>query len=248
MNVSLYQAAAAMNANSRWQELISQNLASSSLPGFKKQELSFDAIQAGVMPSSAGQPAPAILMPRTTGATNLTPGEVNPTGVKTDLAIEGPGFFEVQLPNGQHGYTRDGEFQINAQNQLVTKQGYPVMGESGPLQLTASNPAPLTIAPTGEVSQGSDVKGKIKLVTFNDPHRLTAIGAGYFEAEDPKLVAGNAQGSVLRQGYLENANMLPTTEMANLITSLRMFEANQKVMTMQDDRMGRIITDLGTPA
>lgn len=248
MNVSLYQAAAAMNANSRWQEIISQNLAASSLPGFRKQDISFDAVQAAVMPSSAAQVAATILVPRASSAINLTPGELKPTEARTDLAIEGPGFFEVQLPNGRRGYTRDGEFQLNAQSQLVTKQGYLVMGESGPLQLAPNNPGSFTVAPAGEVSQDGVTKGKVKLVSFNDAHLLTALGAGYFQADNPKLVPGAAPGAVIRQGYLESANTLPTTEMANLITSLRMFEANQKVMTMQDDRMGRAITDLGSPS
>ena len=144
MNISLYQAAAAMNANARWQEVISENLASSSIPGFKRQNLSFDAIQAGLMPQGAGAQKLNFLLPRGQTSTSFTPGELKYTGAKTDVAIEGAGFFEVQQPNGASAYTRDGEFQINAQGQLTTKQGQLVLGDSGPIQLDRNNPAPLS--------------------------------------------------------------------------------------------------------
>jgi flagellar basal-body rod protein FlgF len=246
MNVSLYQAASALSASARWQEVVSENLASASVPGFKKQQLSFAAIQAGMIPAQNGTTPVAI--PRATASTSFQAGEAKFTGVNTDVAIDGTGFFQVQLPNGSNAYTRDGEFQVNAQGQLVTKQGYAVMGDGGPIQMDPSNPAPLSVSPTGEVSQGSDVKGRIKVVEFNQPGLLTGIGAGCFVATNPQLQSTPAQSSTVRQGFLESANMAPTTEMGSLITAMRSFEANQKVMQMQDERMGKVITDLGNPS
>jgi flagellar hook-basal body protein len=101
MNVSLYQAAAAMNANSRWQELISDNLADSSVPGARKQDVSFAAIEAGMVPGQLGVNGERFVMPAARPALNFQQGEINPTGVTTDFAIDGPGFFQVQLPNQQ---------------------------------------------------------------------------------------------------------------------------------------------------
>src|SRR6266536_6031406 len=129
MNVSLYQAAAAMNANSRWQEVIAENLAGSSIPGSRKQDVSFSAVSAGMAPGLAGLHGGGFVMPMSTATVNFQQGTLRPTTLPTDLAIEGPGFFEVQLPNGSHGFTRDGELQLNAQGQLVTKQGYLVLGD-----------------------------------------------------------------------------------------------------------------------
>lgn len=245
MNVSLYQAAAGMNANSRWQEAIAQNLAGSSIPGSRKQDISFSAVTAGMAPGLAGLNNGGYVMPASHSTVNLQPGLLRPTGLPTDLAIEGLGFFEVQLPNGSHAFTRDGELQLNAQGQLVTKQGYLVMSDGGPLQLDPANSSPISVAATGEVSQGGAVKGRIRLVEFTQPGRLNPIGGGCFLATDPQAQAIAAQSSLLRQGSLESANTSPTTEMASLITAMRMFEANQKVMLMQDDRMGRLINDLG---
>src|SRR5208283_621159 len=169
MNVSLYQAAAALNASARWQDIITQNLASGSVPGFKKQDLTFSSVEA-----AQGQGG---LIPTTQSATNFQQGQIRPTNVPTDVAIEGDGFFAVQLPSGQTAYTRDGEFQFNAQGQLVTKQGYLVQTDSGPIQMDPKISGPISIASDGTVSQvfnqSSNQLGKLKITTFNDPHLLT---------------------------------------------------------------------------
>lgn len=247
MNVSLYQAAAGMRANERWQEAIVENLAGSAVPGSRKQEVSFSAVSAGLAPGLTGLNAGGgYVMPVSTTTLNFQQGQLRPTSLPTDMAIEGPGFFEVQLPNGSHAFSRDGEFQLNAQGQLVTKSGFLVLGDGGPLQFDPSNSAPLSVSASGEVSQGGGLKGRIRLVEFNQPNLLKSIGGSCFVADTPGMQPLAAQTSQVRQGFLESANSSPTTEMASLITSMRMFEANQKVMQMQDDRMGRVITELGT--
>ena len=244
MNVSLFEAAAALNANSRWQELIADNLAASSIPGFKKQDLSFGAIEAGLMPSSAHGPQ-HFSLPRATVTTNFQPGEMKFTGVKTDVGLEGRGFLAIQLPDGNTAYTRDGEFQLNASGQLVTKQGFPVLGNGGPIQIDLNNPAPMSISSTGEVSQGADTKGRFEVVEFDNPNLLTPISPGYFLANNPNLKTEDATGTFFRQGFLEAANTSAVVEMAHLIAALRMYEANQRVIQAQDERMGRAITELG---
>jgi len=248
VNVSLYQAAAALNANARWQEVISENLASSSIPGYKKQDLSFSAVQGGVMSQAVNDPRLRFSLSRADTATNFAPGEMKMTGVNTDVAIEGAGFFGVQLASGATGYTRDGEFQVNAQGQLATKQGYLVLGESGPIQLDKGNSSPMAISPTGEISQGEDIKGKLKIVTFDQPQLLTSINGGCFIANHPNLVPNEVQQPSLRQGYLEGSNTSSVSEMVNLITAMRTFEANQRIIQMQDQRMGQAISELGNPS
>ena len=251
MNVSLYQAAAALNANARWQEIISENLASSSVPGFPQAaELSLEAVKAGLMPSSALQTSSSpqfFTIPKATTSTSFQTGDIQYTGNKNDVAIEGKGFFQVQLPNGTVAYTRDGEFQISAQGQLVTKEGYSVLGDGSPLQLDVHNAGTLSISANGDVSQGADVKGKLKLTDFDKPQLLTQISGSYFLAKDAALHAQPATGT-LRQGYLEGANTSVVAEMANMMTAMRGFEANQHVIQIQDDHMGKAISDLGNPA
>ena len=243
MNVSLFQAAAAMNANARWQEAISENISAGAIPGFKKQELSFGAVQAGLMSTANG--AQATSMPRAALATNFRQGELRSTGVNTDVALEGPGFLTVQLPDGNMAYTRDGELHLSPTGELITKQGYAVMGDGGPLQLDPSNHAPISIAATGEVSQGSELKGKLQISDFSQPQLLTPISNGYFVASNPNIRPEEASTTTLRQGFVESANTTASSEMVNLIAAMRMYEANQRVVQMHDDRMGKAITELG---
>jgi flagellar basal body rod protein FlgG len=245
MNVSLFQAASALSANSRWQEIITDNLASAALPGFKKQQLTMSAVQAGLMPS--GSTPQSFVLPKASSATNFTAGDMKSTGVSTDVAIEGKGFFQVDLPSGVTGYTRDGEFTMNAAGQLVTKEGYPVQGQGGgPILLNPHDSSPISIAPTGEVSQGASAKGKLALTEFDRPELLTQLNASYFAAQDPKLNASAAVDSKVRQGYLEGSNSSTVTEMSNLISAMRGFEANQHVIQITDDRLGKTIEGLGS--
>lgn len=250
MNVGLYQAAAGMKATTQWQDVIAENLSSSSIPGFKKQDLSFSAVEAGLMaPNSTDMTGlnRHFSLTNGTSSTDFHTGDLKPTGVATDLAIDGRGFFEVQLPNGDKAYTRDGEFHANAQGQLVTKQGYVVEGVAGPINLDPNNAAPITISSTGEVSQGEMLRGQLKAMDFNNYKRLENIGGGYFLANDPSIGGAPSTKARFIQGYLESANTSTVKEMVNLITSSRMFEANQKVAQTEDDRMARLISDVGNP-
>ncbi len=244
MNVSLYQAAAAMDAQARWQELIADNLAAGAVPGYRKLEASFAEVAAAspVMVNNAA--SSRFYIPTVVASTSFQQGQLRPTGNSLDLALDGPGFFAVQLPNGETAYTRNGEFQLNATGQLVTAQGSPVLSDAGPVQLDPNNPAPITISADGQISQGAEIKGRLKVVTFANPHALTPTANGYLLANG-QLPAPAPPSTAVRQGFLEAANTSPTTEMSSLITAMRLFEANQKVIQMQNDRMGQIISDLG---
>jgi flagellar basal body rod protein FlgG len=250
MNVSLFQAASALTANSRWQEVIADNMASGSIPGFKKQQLSISATQAGLMPyggMGGKNGPPTFVLPKATTATNFTPGEMKATGVSTDVAVVGSAFFQVQLPTGQTGYTRDGEFQTDAQGELTTKEGYPVLGESGgPIQLNPHDSAPMSISTGGDISQGASSKGKLALAQFENPSLLTQTSSGYFVNQNPALRT-EPTTSTVRQGYVEGSNSSTVLEMANLMTAMGGFEANQHVIQIQDDRLGKTISDLGNP-
>ena len=226
-----------MNANAQWQDMISDNLAAASMPGARSRDVSFSSVKTNSQ----------FVIPAAQAGINFQPGALNPTGNPMDFALEGKGFFEVQLPNGDHAYTRDGEFHLNQQGQLVTKQGYNLVGDGVAVKVDPSNSGPLSISADGEISQGGEIKGKLKLVEFNNPKLLTQIGSGMFRADNPKLQPTDHPTTQVRQAFIEASNISTTTEMASLITAMRGFEANQKVIQMQDDRMGKMITDIGNP-
>ena len=131
----MYQAAAAMTGNARWQEAISENLAATTVPGFKRTEISFSNLASGfVAPGETGsqiEQGMRYQLPSVRTSTAFSQGEFHATGVPTHVAVEGDGFFEVQLPNGELGYTRNGEFSIGNGGQLVTSQGFPVLSDGG---------------------------------------------------------------------------------------------------------------------
>lgn len=248
MNVSMYQAAAALNAHSRWQEIVAENLSASALPGFKKHTVSFGAIDGGQMlPGATGGPSSQsakFALPKLSSGIDFSAGQLKHTGVNTDMAIEGEGFFEVQLPTGETALTRDGEFRVNSDGQLVTKSGLPVMGTGGKIQFDPGNKEPENIAVDGRISQGAVPVGQIRVVNPGNPQELRSVGGGLYLSRDAGLLEDVEVPSV-HQGYLESSNTSPVTEMADLINSMRMFEANQKLIQLQDERMSKAINTLG---
>lgn len=243
MNVSLFEAASGMSANARLQEITAQNLAASQVPGFKRQNVSFEAIAAGLNPAPSTAGESRYLMPHAAVNTDFAQGGMRSTQVDTDLALDGKGFFAVQLPSGEVGYTRDGEFHRTPNGTLVSKQGYPLLGDNGPIQLDPSNPK-LSISPNGDVNQSGEPHGKIRIVEFNNPALLTGTGGGLFTAQAPGLKSKESLDPGVRQGYLELANTNSVAEMTHLISSMRMFEMNQRVAQSQDERLGKTITEL----
>lgn len=245
MNVGLYQATAALSAASRWQELITDNIAASQAPATKKGQLIMASIPVTTPVINSPLEFPTLL-PAAFYATNFEPGQLRRTDVPTDLAIDGPGFFEIQLPDGTVAYTRDGEFHFNAQGQLVTKTGAFVMGEAGPIQIDPTRPGVVTISSDGEITQGDEQIGRIRIVRFNRPDLLTQIGGGIFLALDPQLIPEAVENPTVRQGFLEGANTSPITEMANLILAMRYYEAAQRLIQINDEQMGKTISELTT--
>ncbi len=201
MNVSLYQAAAALDATSDWQDVMAENLASSSVPGFRKQAMVTEAVQAGLMPNSGSAPQ-FFSIPKSRSVTSFQPGQTNYTGDNRTVALDGPGFFQVKLANGAVAVTRDGEFQMNAKGLLVSKEGYTVLGDSGaPIQLDPQSHDPISISRSGQVVQGTETKGKLGLTDFENPGLLTPTNGVYFFTDNPQLKT-KASTAGLRDGFV----------------------------------------------
>lgn len=229
-----------MNATERWQDLVAENLSMAGVPGAHAHAMSFSSVQAG-QDTLGGQ---SLVMPVANMTTDFTQGELRGTGNPMDCALQGPGFFTVETENGK-GYTRDGEFTVDKSGQLVTKQGMPVMNESGsPIRSDPTNKSAITISADGTVSQGAEIKGKLAISEFAKPQNLVSIGGGVFVNPDPNILPVPALKTQVRAGFAENSNVSPTLAMATMITAMRMFESNQKVLSMQSDRMSKAINDL----
>jgi len=249
MNVSLYQAAAALDANVQWQQMIAENLAAGSTPAFKKSEISFSTIAAGILgggsDAGAAQRNPTLL-PKASFGTNFKQGSLQGTGSSNALAVDGPGFLAVRLPDGQVFYTRDGEFRVNLQGEIRNKDGYEIVADGGnPIIVNPRNKEAISVSAEGDVSEGGLIRGRLSIFEFPDMSKLTPIGSGYYMPKQDMQPVPAIQTTV-SQGQLEASNTIGMVEASNLLLALRHYEANQKVIQMSDERMGRAIQELSS--
>src|SRR5690349_13875016 len=180
MDSGFYAACAALMARSQALDLVANNLANTSTPGYRGQHnifRSFLATASGHLGSGLNQ---AVNDFGVSGGSqmDLTQGNLEHTGNDFDFAIQGPGFFKVQTANGPV-YTRNGNFQVSAQGQLITAQGDPVMGEQGVIRIVGG---PVTVSPDGTMSVNGAVAGQIKLVEFPPGTALESVGKTYYSA------------------------------------------------------------------
>jgi len=247
MNIGIYKSASALVALERWQQTISQNIASASVPGFKKSDGVFESKMADI--ERYGSDARSAkesqgVMPMATSQISLQPGEIKNTGSDTDFAIQGRGFFKVQMEKGQTGYTRDGEFHINAERTLVNKQGRAILGDGGPIVLRPEG-GRLSISADGTLVQGDTTIGKLPVYDFKDADKLRRMGDGLLAADDPNVQPQMMEKAEVVGGMLEMSNVQPLQEMVNMITVSRAYEANQRVIMSHDEVLEKAIQSLG---
>lgn len=245
MDIGIYNAASTLSSLEKWQDITSQNIAAGSVPGYKGNQMSFEAISAGMMGiNSGGQSISApVSMAMSNTQINFANGQINPTGVPTHAALNGEGFFKIQ-GEGFEYYTRDGEFHIDSQNQLVNKAGHPVLGENGPITISPQY-GEITITETGEVRQGLLEAGKMSIVKIDDNNALVRISGGFRLSQDSQVGVSEVVNPTVRQGNLEESNVSPLKEMVNLISISRAYEVNHKVIQSLDAILGKTIEVMG---
>jgi flagellar basal-body rod protein FlgG len=159
-------------------------------------------------------------------------GVLAQTGNPLDLGIQGNAFFAIQTPQGVR-YTRDGQFAEDPAGRLVTMDGNPVLGANGPVQLQQTGGA-IQIDQSGRITQGGRLVDTIALVQFGNLTQVRPEGDNRFVASNAAQPTRATAGSTVHQGFLEKSNANVVRSMVDLITAQRWFEANQKVITTQD--------------
>jgi flagellar basal body rod protein FlgG len=216
---------------------ISHNLANATTPGFKKDisvSRSFvDYLQAY---GATGQVAVPVANVASTTVVDHKGGSLRYTGGALDVALEGEGFFELQGDQGPV-YTRTGSFQVDANGRLVSAGGLPVSPE---ITLAGTQPR---IDQQGRVYDDDKPVGQLRVIAFDRPRALLKAGGGIFLAPDSG--SGRVADTHVRQGYLENSNVVSTNEMVGVIDTMRHFEANQKLIQGYDEMLDRVIHTLG---
>jgi flagellar basal-body rod protein FlgG len=247
MNPALRAAASGMMAQQLRTEVISNNLANVNTTGFKRSRAHFEDLLYQTVQGTAtigapeNQTIPAIQVGRGTRLSAVhrmhAQGPLEMTNRPLDLAIEGEGFFQVQMPDGTINYSRDGSFTISDSGTLVNQGGYTVV----PGIRIPDDASAITISRTGVVTalrgQGSDSVevGRIELARFANPAGLLSLGENLFgeTAAAGQPILGypheDGMGRVL-QGSLEASNVEIVQEMVDMITSMRAYEINSKAI------------------
>lgn len=249
MNIGVYKGAASLAAYEKWQEMISQNIAASSVPGFKMNEVSFSSVNSDktrLNPGATFAHDMLGVMPKATAKTSFSQGELRHTGSELDFAIQGPGFFQVQQQNGNLAYTRNGEFRLNPDLSLTTSSGLPVMGDGGPVVFKKGGGA-ISINADGDIMQGDQKIAKVGIYDFQDPQKLQRLGSGLFAPTDAKTLPQPIEKPEVLSGFVEGSNVTPLSQMVNLIAVSRAYEASQKVIQSHDDNTEKAIQILGNP-
>lgn len=241
MDIGLYVAASGALKKMEWLDSHTNNIANINVPGFKKDfqvyEVYARAAQENAL--SSGDGLASNVFPKTVRVfTDFSQGQLKDTKSPFDVALSGEGFFAVETGKGIR-YTRKGDFVINSDKELVTKKGYPVMGEAGVIKLTSTE---FAIDKEGIVTEAGKEVGKLKVVTFEKPFPLTKMGEGLYMANSAEVKELEAENATVLQGYLELSNTTVVEEMVSMITALRSYETHMKVIKGFDEITDKAIS------
>jgi flagellar basal-body rod protein FlgF len=239
--VSLSQQLAAYRA----MDVIANNLANASTPGFKREAAKFEEYITKLRPAEGQKGTQSMSFVKDAGVMrDSSQGNVEQTGAPYDIALTGKGYFAVQTPAGMR-YTRDGHFSLDANGNLVTSQGFQVQGDGGTITITP-NDGDINIAPDGTISSvvhgvGNQL-GKLKVVDFADNAALVKQGANLYSTGQSPTAPTNPG---VRQGALEASNVAPVIEISHMIEVMRAYEATATLAKSQEDMMRQAIEKLG---
>jgi flagellar basal-body rod protein FlgG len=254
---SLWIARTGLDAQQTQLDVISNNLANVSTNGYKRSRAVFEDLlyqtlrQPGAQSSQQTQ-IPAGLQLGTgvrpvSTAHVFTQGNLQKTDNSLDIAVQGDGFFQILLPDGTTGYTRDGSFQKDNQGQIVTSNGYPLQPNitipANALSLSIGTDGTVTVTQPG--SAAATQIGSIQLATFINPAGLQSIGQNMFletaasGTPTPNTPGTNGAGLV-NQGYVETSNVNVAEELVTMIQTQRAYELNSKVVSTSDAMLGRL--------
>jgi flagellar basal-body rod protein FlgG len=249
---ALYTSAAGMQSQQTNLDIIANNLANVTPTGFKKdkaefQDLLYQTSRAPGADQGGGNQLPTGIQighgSRLVATSKIfTTGELTQTGANLDLAVEGDGFFEVQLPDGTKAYTRDGALKTGSDGRITTSDGLPLQGGFQPI---ASGTTSVSIASTGEVTTtgpSGNQTFRVQLVRFANPSGLQSLGGNLFKETTASGTAelgnpGENGFGTLQQGYLEMSNVKVVEEMVNMIVAQRAYEVNSKAVQASDEMM-----------
>jgi flagellar basal-body rod protein FlgF len=239
--VSLSQQLAAY----RSMDVIANNIANVSTPGFKRESAKFEEFITKVAPSESETGQQSLSFVKDAGISrDLSQGNIENTGAPLDLAINGKGFFAVQTPSGMR-YTRDGHFTLDANGQVVTGDGYALQGDGGAITITPDDQN-IQFGRDGTISSTvngiSNQIGKLQISDFANDAALNRQGGSLYSTSQSPTVATD---STIKQGALESSNVQPVLEISHMIEVMRAYQATASLNQSQEDLTRQAIDKLG---
>jgi flagellar basal-body rod protein FlgG len=257
---ALYTAASGMMAQETNLDNVANNLANSSTAGFRRRRVQFEDLvyQNLIMPGAAASQQTTMVAGLQVGLGTRTAaseviqlqGDFSQTGNPLDLTVQGQGFFQVLLPDGETAYTRAGSFHLDAQGNLVTQDGNPVQPSitipPGATSITVAQDGTVSVTQPGQTA--AQQVGALQLALFNNPGGLNSTGGNLFLATtasgDPIIgTPGGTEGlGSIEQGMLEQSNVSVVDEFVQMIVAQRSYEANSRVVNAADQMLQDINT------
>lgn len=254
---SLQIAKTGMQAMQTQMDVISHNLANVSTSGFKRGSAQFEDLIYQNLRQVGGNTSEQTELPtglqiglgvRTVAtARTYTQGNLTESSNNLDVAINGNGFFQVEMPDGTTAYTRDGSFKLDAQGQLVNNSGYRVLGgvtiPAGTQSVSIGKDGVVSVLVSG--NSAPQQAGTIELANFINPAGLDPKGQNLFAetvaSGNPTTGAGGVEGmGTVMQGYLESSNVNVVQELVNMIQTQRAYEMNSKSIQTSDQMLQRL--------
>jgi flagellar basal-body rod protein FlgG len=254
---SLWISKTGMEAQQTQLDHISNNLANSATNGYKRSHAVFEDLMYQTLRQSGANSTEQTTLP--TGlqvglgtravatARQFSQGSLQQTGNNLDVAVKGQGFFQIQLPDGTTGYTRDGSFQVSSTGELVTNNGYTVQPgiviPANALSVTVAADGIVTVALPGQVAPQQ--VGQLQTASFVNPGGLEPRGQNLFaETESSGTPNAGAPGTnglgPLAQGFLEGSNVNVVEELVSMIQTQRAYELNSKAIQTSDQMLQRL--------
>lgn len=227
-------------------DIISNNLANSTVIGFKKDRISFKNLLENIKQETSN--SQNVQNKKSDSALlaiqcDMRPGDFRQTGDQWDFAISGPGFFKIDTPAGIR-FSRKGNFQLDIQGRIITQEGHLVLGKGGPINVPRLTRL-ISVDQQGNILADNTNVGQFDLVDFENYENLAKEGSGFFvnRLGDPGI--DPPAETRLRQGYLEMSNVDVAEEMVQMIHCMRAFESYQKAIKVLDGIDNRSVNEVG---
>lgn len=254
---SLWIAKTGMDAQQTNLDVISNNLSNVSTNGFKRSRAVFEDLLYQTLRQPGAQTTEQTQVPSglqvgtgvrpVSTVRNFAQGNLQQTSNQMDLAINGQGFFQIQMPDGTTSYTRDGSFQLDSAGTVVTSNGYPILGPvtvpAGTQSISVGQDGTVSASVAGQVQPQQ--LGQFQLANFVNPAGLFSLGQNMYQetaasGAPTQVVAGTNGAGLISQGYVETSNVNVVEELVGLIQAQRAYEINSKAISTSDQMLQRL--------